>query len=902
MINKHCFKIFLRFFAFAVVIFSTLGNNKQILAQAQVEFTPSQLPHKRFQSISPISYGVRLSLDVDLPNLPEHYTLNTPANKVLDAWVQIGARVDGATPPGQPWPWYTTPFKGGVDTLANAADWLSDAQDTVGKRWSEGIEPGAGREFEGFFQGVANFSVIAQTTNGYPIFDPTHYQWEVNPGPAYGTYVAPGSTAEQIKIRTVATSTSTKEFRLDFGPVDPVTLQSFPRPTTTRVYVSKGNGQGESAGDGIFLPATVTINWHLRPVTFYRFRERFQLYNDGAPEDISQLIHDIGSAHANVVRTGAQLTETGMNTLYGQPASDLLYGPLISGGFHAAKTIKTAGSTFARTVATGIRDAKIAERGGNVVVKFETIVERAENIGTVTKAAAQADALTTVSQTSEAIYDTSRAVDKAEEAVQSAEQAIIKAKALKQNLIVEGKLDKAEQVEEKIQEMERLHTDAADALTFAKTKKAEASTSSGKFAEKMDALDNAGPNETLYTRLDDFADNAAEAASAARNSNRGNIVAGSNSSEVGRLGSEAATIGRDAGRIEDADNLQAASTSARNLGDTAATTGTNAFDKSKNLQDNNLKTLSETGYVTTDPQCFVVGTLISMGNGSFKAIEDVKAGDEVLTRDESSGETQVKKVVRTFENQAPSTLALSFLNGERIETTGTHPFYVEGQGFKAANALGIGTSIITRAGPSLQLVKSEVRSTPSAVYNLEVGDTHTYFVGKSALWVHNWCELPVGAQLKDETAWNYDPVDGKVIPEQIRSQNPDGSMGNIIVDIDKISQEGGTTYVISEKSTGFVEDPERWANHHILGIKPPGSTDVDKGLPGYLEALRSGSPDLPPFLLNPNGLLNGQTKLVLDFKRGKIDEDLEKAIRKAVEQFEAMNSPVTVFIKWPWTQ
>jgi len=50
--------------------------------------------------------------------------------------------------------------------------------------------------------------------------------------------------------------------------------------------------------------------------------------------------------------------------------------------------------------------------------------------------------------------------------------------------------------------------------------------------------------------------------------------------------------------------------------------------------------------------------------------------------------------------------------------------------------LGIGTSIVTRAGPSVQLV-SVSSGQAQAVYNFEVADFHTYFVGLGEVWVHN---------------------------------------------------------------------------------------------------------------------------------------------------------------------
>ena len=79
-----------------------------------------------------------------------------------------------------------------------------------------------------------------------------------------------------------------------------------------------------------------------------------------------------------------------------------------------------------------------------------------------------------------------------------------------------------------------------------------------------------------------------------------------------------------------------------------------------------------------EPQCFVAGTVVLMADGSSKSIEQIKKGDLVLSRDEKSGEVSTKKVEEISKRQAPdsTTLVLSFSDGEKIETTSEHPFYV----------------------------------------------------------------------------------------------------------------------------------------------------------------------------------------------------------------------------------
>ena len=137
----------------------------------------------------------------------------------------------------------------------------------------------------------------------------------------------------------------------------------------------------------------------------------------------------------------------------------------------------------------------------------------------------------------------------------------------------------------------------------------------------------------------------------------------------------------------------------------------------------------------------------------MRAIETLKKGELVWSRDESSGQTQLKPIVQTFERYG-DTLALTFSNGETIETTSEHPFYVAGRGFVKAGELGIGSSIVTRAGPSVSLVAATAGKAQT-VYNFEVADYHTYFVGQGEVWVHNTCVSKLSdlsQKLRDDVA------------------------------------------------------------------------------------------------------------------------------------------------------
>ena len=85
---------------------------------------------------------------------------------------------------------------------------------------------------------------------------------------------------------------------------------------------------------------------------------------------------------------------------------------------------------------------------------------------------------------------------------------------------------------------------------------------------------------------------------------------------------------------------------------------------------------------------------------------------------------------------------------------------VQGVGFVIAGSLALGNAIVTRAGPALTVAKIEWKQgkQPVAVYNFEVEEDHTYFVGSAngGLWVHN----PVCASGRISAAGKYDHVAG----------------------------------------------------------------------------------------------------------------------------------------------
>lgn len=148
----------------------------------------------------------------------------------------------------------------------------------------------------------------------------------------------------------------------------------------------------------------------------------------------------------------------------------------------------------------------------------------------------------------------------------------------------------------------------------------------------------------------------------------------------------------------------------------------------------------------TAPKCFVAGTMVVTAGG-LVAIENIQPGDVVLAANEETGEVAYKEVVRTFVNTTDEITHVTIENAEgeqeTIDSTPEHPFYVEGLGWVEASSLHTGMTIWFANGTkgTVEDISNEGLEEPVTVYNFEVKDFHTYFVGESGVLVHNVCEV-----------------------------------------------------------------------------------------------------------------------------------------------------------------
>ena len=132
--------------------------------------------------------------------------------------------------------------------------------------------------------------------------------------------------------------------------------------------------------------------------------------------------------------------------------------------------------------------------------------------------------------------------------------------------------------------------------------------------------------------------------------------------------------------------------------------------------------------------CFPAGTKINTAVG-LKNIEDIKVGDKVWSYNELTGETGLQEIVRTMVRESDHTIEL-YTEEEIIETTAEHPFLTE-NGWKDAAELQTGDRIKSRNEEDIEIKDVKFSYKPRKVYNFEVSNWHTYFVGALQWLVHN---------------------------------------------------------------------------------------------------------------------------------------------------------------------
>ena len=142
--------------------------------------------------------------------------------------------------------------------------------------------------------------------------------------------------------------------------------------------------------------------------------------------------------------------------------------------------------------------------------------------------------------------------------------------------------------------------------------------------------------------------------------------------------------------------------------------------------------------------CFIAGTQITIANSNYtiygvwttKNIEDIEVGEAIVTYNENTQELEPGLVGDLQIREVESIIRLTFDNGNVINTTSEHPFYVEGKNWVTANNLVVGDVCKTISNTSSTLSSIETINETTTVYNLlSVAPNHNFYANN--ILVHN---------------------------------------------------------------------------------------------------------------------------------------------------------------------
>jgi hypothetical protein len=147
--------------------------------------------------------------------------------------------------------------------------------------------------------------------------------------------------------------------------------------------------------------------------------------------------------------------------------------------------------------------------------------------------------------------------------------------------------------------------------------------------------------------------------------------------------------------------------------------------------------------------CFSAGTAVDTPLGP-RPIEVVRPGDAVVSRDEATGAVRTERVLRTFVTPDQPLVEVRLRGSSPLRATPTHLFGTMDRGWVAASRLEAGEPVLAEGGGEVEVEGVTPLDVRDTVYNFEVEDTHTYFVGAAKAWVHNnGCDsaIPGGGSL-----------------------------------------------------------------------------------------------------------------------------------------------------------
>ena len=205
---------------------------------------------------------------------------------------------------------------------------------------------------------------------------------------------------------------------------------------------------------------------------------------------------------------------------------------------------------------------------------------------------------------------------------------------------------------------------------------------------------------------------------------------------------------------------------------------------------------------TLRSQCFVENTLVSTVEGE-KRIDENEIGDYVWSYDTKTDNKVATEVTNILVSKTDVLVYVILSDGKEIKTTLYHPFYVkngETGEWKAASNLESGDLLLSEDGAIIfvKYIKVVREDRKIIVYNLELGEQHTYFVENGVL-VHNSCtESPA----LTDNPYNPDVVENRIKPKYV--SNPAHDKNSSLYNPHKTPEPGDAIDVYNKSVRGAI--------------------------------------------------------------------------------------------------
>lgn len=146
--------------------------------------------------------------------------------------------------------------------------------------------------------------------------------------------------------------------------------------------------------------------------------------------------------------------------------------------------------------------------------------------------------------------------------------------------------------------------------------------------------------------------------------------------------------------------------------------------------------------------CFLEDTLVTLEDGSKKPIQDIRAGDRILTRKSQADPTLVgARVGKTFKQETKGYLLIN----DQLRVTPDHLLFVYDT-WKRADQVRMGDVLVDEIGKTVPVRSVFWKKEITNVYNLEVPEYHSYFA--DGVWVHNGKGDEPRSVFEDMAYWN----------------------------------------------------------------------------------------------------------------------------------------------------